>query len=506
VLGDAPALISFGNSNLTATGTSPLFMVRSSLTPGNPSTANLGGPLLSAAGSSFNLTGSSYVLVAENGRITGSGATPLIQSDNSQFTTSSNFLSVTDVSTVNPGTPGPATVNLAGPFIADTGSTFNMGGRFSFVGGASSVTTGQFAGLSGTTVNTGNDFAQITETGSKMTLSGPMLSANGGSLNIGTNPSAGGDVLDVNSGGQLVVNSNEPVIAFNGGSIAVGTADATTNNTPNRVARLQGDTVNGISPVTGLGTFQPVIGNGSSPAPFAGATHPIGTLIQATGGAAIQVNAGAGDTVGGGVGPGNAIQVDRALFEAALPMIKLIGTGTTNTTTASSLTTANGTMDIFQSKVVSNGSVIALDNGLISVNNGPLITLRNGSTMDVTGDLLTLTNHSQINVVNGPLIRVTGNSGNGSSPSVSTLNVSGALVNFGGTGGNTIVVNNDIAPNGTVSGIPVSGNNFSIGPNPIKNSGLGSIIVNGATVGSASSFTGSLIQTQNGGRVNILAP
>jgi hypothetical protein len=155
---------------------------------------------------------------------------------------------------------------------------------------------------------------------------------------------------------------------------------------------------------------------------------------------------------------------------------------------------------------VSLGPVIALDNGLITVNNGPLINLRQGTTMDVAGDLLSLTNGSKINVVNGPLILVTGNSGGGTSPSLSTLNVGGGLVNFGGSGGNTIVVNNSILPNQAnptaTAGIPVSGANISI-TNPIKNSGLGSITINGVAVGSGGTFTGSLIQTQNGGRVTI---
>jgi hypothetical protein len=106
--------------------------------------------------------------------------------------------------------------------------------------------------------------------------------------------------------------------------------------------------------------------------------------------------------------------------------------------------------------------------------------------------------------VNGPLILVTGNAPSGTSPSVSTLNVNGALANFGGTGGNTIVVNNTITPNAALAGgIPVAGNNISI-TNPIKNAGLGSILVNGVAVGSPSpTFTGSLIQTQSGGRVTI---
>jgi hypothetical protein len=398
-------------------------------------------------------------------------------------------------------------VNLAGGLVNDTGSIFDIGSRFQNISGGSTVTssstTDAFTTFSGSTVSTANDFTQVTGSGSKLTLSNSLLSA-GGTLNIGTDPTLSGDVLDINSGGQLVMNSASPVLVFNGGTHTVGTSDTTANNTNNHVVRIQGVTTN-LNPTTGLGIDQPLIGNGTSPAPFTGAVEPVGTLIQGTGGATIQVNAGTSDVVNGTAGasvhPGNAVQVDRALFEAALPIINLASTGSTQT----SLTTAGGTLDVSQSKVVSNGPVIALDNSLIKVNNGPLITLRNGSTLDVAADLVTLTNGSKINVVNGPLILVTGTAPSGTSPSVSTLNVNGALANFGGTGGNTIVVNNAITPNAALAGgIPVAGSNISI-TNPIKNAGLGSILVNGVAVGSPSpTFTGSVIQTQSGGRVTIL--
>ncbi len=117
--------------------------------------------------------------------------------------------------------------------------------------------------------------------------------------------------------------------------------------------------------------------------------------------------------------------------------------------------------------------------------------------MNVTGDLLSLINASKINVVNGPLIKVDGVSGTGVA---SLLDVTGALVNFGGTGGNQIVVNNAIAPTATKSGLLVSetgGGAVFIGPIPVKNPGLGSITVNGG---------GSLIQATNSGVVNITAP
>jgi len=151
-----------------------------------------------------------------------------------------------------------------------------------------------------------------------------------------------------------------------------------------------------------------------------------------------------------------------------------------------------------QSKAMSLGPVIALDKGLITVTSGALIRLGSGSNWDVTGDLLNLTNGSKITVVNGPLIRVDGGAPTGTSPANSILNVSGALVNFGGTGGNQIVVNNSITPTATLSGIPVKtsgGGSVTIGPNPVKNPTLGTI-----------SVTGSLIESKNNGQVNISAP
>jgi hypothetical protein len=77
------------------------------------------------------------------------------------------------------------------------------------------------------------------------------------------------------------------------------------------------------------------------------------------------------------------------------------------------------------------------------------------------------------------------------------LDVSGALVHFGGTGGNKIIVNNGTAPTATLSGLPVSatsGGTITIGPHPVKNPSLGTI-----------QATGSLIQASNGGTVNITA-
>jgi hypothetical protein len=197
-----------------------------------------------------------------------------------------------------------------------------------------------------------------------------------------------------------------------------------------------------------------------------------GALLEATHGAAIDLT-------------GNALRLDTALLEATAPVIRLIGSAALDT----SLTTGGSTMDLFRSSVTSTGPVVALDKGIINVHSGPLINLADGSSLVVTGDLLSLLNGSKINVFNGPLVRVTGTG--------SRLNVGGALVFFGGTGGNQIVVNNSIPPTAAPGGIPVSataGGSIAIGPNPVTNPELGNIAV---------SPGGSVMQAANGGTVTV---
>jgi hypothetical protein len=377
-----------------------------------------------------------------------------------------------------------------------------------------STSTDPLIQFTGSTVNTADDIALITGVGSKSTSAGSLLST-GSTLNIGTNSALSADLVDINNGGQLVMNSADPVVQFAGGNHGVGTVDATANNTPNRLFNVVGTNTD---PTTGLGTDQPIKGNGVNPAPFIDsftvqqANNPVGSLLTATNGANIEVKKGAGDTIDGGIFAGNALRLDRALLEASAPIINLISGAAFPVTM---LTTAGDALDISGSKLVSLGPLVSLDKGLINVTNGALITLRNGSTVNVTGDLLSLINGSKINVVNGPLIRVDGVAVSGTNPAVSALNVSGALASFGGTGGNQIVVNNSILPNQAnpiaTAGIPVSGAGITIGAvaggtTPIRNPNLGTVTVNGVNVGSGGAFTGSLIQTQNGGTAKICSP
>jgi hypothetical protein len=179
-------------------------------------------------------------------------------------------------------------------------------------------------------------------------------------------------------------------------------------------------------------------------------------------------------------------------MEASAPIIKLINS-TLNTSSTGDATT--GAIHLFRSSVSSNGPVIGLDNSTLEVKSGPALSLTGGTNATVTGDLASLTNGSKVKVLNGPLIYVDGVNAQGTA---STLTITGALVSFGGTGGNQVIITYSISPTDLLSGVLVSqtgGASISIGPNPIKNPALGTF-----------SVTGSVIQATNGGKVVITAP
>jgi hypothetical protein len=89
----------------------------------------------------------------------------------------------------------------------------------------------------------------------------------------------------------------------------------------------------------------------------------------------------------------------------------------------------------------------------------------------VTGDLFSLTNGSTLSVFNGPLVSLSGGS---------ILNVNGALIGFGGTGGNLVSVANSFCPCTAIGGVPVSLTGGALASNvsitgAIKNGGLGTV-------------------------------
>jgi FecR protein len=325
--------------------------------------------------------------------------------------------------------------------------------------------TAPFIDFNHISLNIGGHF--YNQSGGVVTLGGPLLNAVDNSMTIGSDPSTPGDLVNVRGGGQLVVNRDAPLIQLSGGTLTVGTRDTTAKDSPNHLIYIGGANAD---PTSGVGSDRPIRGSG--------ANQSVGMLLNATHGSTIEVLKGSGDTSGG-----NAVKLDMALLDATLPVINLVGSPTAYT----SLTTDSSTIELIKSQIVSLGPVIAMDKGLINVNNGPLFNITSGSQLVTAGDLLRLTNGSRINVFNGPLISVSGTG--------SLLAVNGALVNFAGTGGNKIVVNNSLIPTAILSGLPVSatnGGNISIGPNPVSNPNGGKI-----------SVSGSLIQATNNGQVNI---
>jgi FecR protein len=423
-LPDPDPQFQLANTTVVQTGSASLLEVN-----GNP--VNVNGSLLDARGS--DLSTASSLLRVQDTTLTqaGAGNLPLLQFDGSTL--------------------------QAADFLAEISG--HMALTTSLLRATSSVLT---AGADAILLGPGNTL-RSTSTQPLVQLIDTSLSAftllfnEGGTVNL-----AGGSVLEaVNStlsfdfavvqsdfGGELLSTSAAPVIALNGGMLT----------SRGHLVMLSGD-----NPGTGV-ERTPV-----------SASQIGGPLLEATNGATMNIT-------------GNALRLDTALLDATAPVIRLIGSPTTDT----SLTTGGSTMDLFRSSVTSNGPVVALDKGIINVRSGPLINLADGSRLIVAGDLLSLLNGSKINVFNGPLVRVSG--------ADSLLNVGGALVFFGGTGGNQIVVNNSIPPTAIPGGIPVSattGGSVTIGPNPVTNPGLGTITV---------SPGGSVIQATGGGTARVGTP
>lgn len=197
-------------------------------------------------------------------------------------------------------------------------------------------------------------------------------------------------------------------------------------------------------------------------------------IVRATGGSTV--------TVGG---TGSLIRLDDALLTASAPVVALVNSTLTVHPTA---VPAPGLIHLERSRMEARGG-FALDNSLLSIRDVPLLSLGPGSRMTVDGDFLRLDSGSLVTVLHAPLIAVNGGS----------LEITGALAAFGGSGGSRLVVSNALAPTATVSGVPVrtdAGSTVSIGPTPFP--GLG-------THGTVS-ITGSALQATGGAQITITAP
>jgi hypothetical protein len=448
-----------------------------------PARVTLAGPLLVANNSTISALFDALVVARSS--FTTSSADPVIHLSNSNLTLGGTnafgnvptFARVVGlVSSATAGTPGSATsmsLTGAGPLLVATNSSIRTaldtigvfnGATFSsaatvplvqIVGG--SLETGTYDIFSGYVLvasaiggPTGSGFALAS-------LAGPLLSSTG-TLNL-----AGG-LVGVFSGGQVTsTGSVNPFVFVDGGTHAISggpSAGIAMFGLSGRPTATALDAQSGLL----LGTDRPLQG----PLQLDG-TRPMLTPLLETSGA----------TVTGG----KVLRIDNALLEATAPLLNLTAKGVTQ-----SMLTATGTnaMDLTFAARVSTlgGSVIRLDNSVLNVANGSLVNV-NASKLTVGGDLVNLVNGATLTLFNGPLITVAGNG---------FANITGGLINFGGTGGNTVNVTNSLCPCTLFGGIPVALQNGALAQNvqissPIKNPTLGTLnlspnaalaVVNGA--------------------------
>jgi len=364
-------------------------------------------------------------------------------------------------------------LSLSGPLMHVTDSNLNLSASVLTVFGGSQISstaTSPLFKLTNTPVTplsggSLNHLLFLEGFGSTVDVSNTLFKAQNSPLTFNN------DLVRIVNGGQISTMSNNALVYLDGGTHTVGTS----------LFNLSGVNFDGTS---GLGTDQPVKGFGGAgfvTPSGAQAFNPNGLLFKATNGANINV-------------AGSAVRLDTALYEATLPVIELIGS--TQSVNPDTILTSNNTFaEIIRSRLILERPFVSLDRGLINVTNGPLLHLSNGSQMTIADSLLKLLNGSRINVVNGPLIEVAGTG--------SLLEVAGALVEFGGTGGNQIIVRNNLcSPScNMVKGVNVltatGGQVNIIGNNPVINPGLGTIDV---------TTTDALIKAVNNGVVNIAAP
>jgi hypothetical protein len=263
-----------------------------------------------------------------------------------------------------------------------------------------------------------------------MALKGPLLSAsNGSSVN------ATSALVFVGNGGQIVVDgSTDPLVSLSGGTHNLAFNLSAIFDLRGRATATALETVDGVD--LDLGTDQAIRHGGA---------------FFETAAATVNTN--------------ETFRLDTVLIQASAPLLNLKA--------GSNVTSVFDAIDLAQkAKLTSIGSVVKLDSSTLTVNFGALVSVRNGSLLRVTGDFLTLTNGSTLHLQNGGLLNVVN----------SVVNITGALINFGGSGGNAVNVSNPIC-SGTctsVGGINVhlAGGavvgNVSIS-NPIKNGTLGAL-------------------------------
>src|SRR5712692_10124238 len=270
------------------------------------------------------------------------------------------------------------------------------------------------------------DSAMVIAAGSRASLGGPLLRADGTDLTVAFS------LLSVLPGGQFTSSTTEPLVSLTGGTHALGTY---------------------------VGIFD-LAGSGTAIDPQTGLAVATDTPLT-TGGGLLAAD-------GATITTQQVLRVDAALLEASAPLLAL--------TRGSQLTSASDALALGgQSRLTSRGStLVALEASRLVVSRGALVNVAGGSGLLVAGHLVTLSNGSTLSLLNGPLLSVSGGS---------YASIGGALVAFGGSGGNLLSVSNSLCGGSCalIGGIPVAllngatAANVSIADGAIRNPNLGGI-------------------------------
>jgi hypothetical protein len=267
------------------------------------------------------------------------------------------------------------------------------------------------------------DSAMVVCCGGRVTLAGPLLAALDSDLTVPFS------LLSVYQGGSLSTSTSEPLVRLDNGRHTIGSVG------------LPIFDIWGVSSATDaqtgltLGTDRPL--------------QHAGPLLE---------------TSNATVSAHQAVRIDTALLEATAPLLNLRN--------GSKLSTAADAVQLsYQARVASLGSLVKLDRSAMVVASGAALNVGGGSVLRVTGDVFSLANGSTLSVMRGPLVSLSGGS---------ILSVNGALIGFGGVGGNTVSVANSLCPCTSIGGLPVSLTGGAVAANvsitgAIKNGNLGAL-------------------------------
>jgi hypothetical protein len=291
-------------------------------------------------------------------------------------------------------------------------------------GGAGAKSGKALFTLTSANKNFSPNFYSVANT-ANVSLSQPLLETTASTLTVNSN------LIDVK--GTLAANDAVNPFVF---------LDPTTLNTGSLVGLSGGGTFSAAATVvkdvggtiTATGSLLDITGNGSTATLAGSLLDGDGTTVTAQ--SLAKVNAG--------------------LLAASAPLLSLTG--------RSAFTSAVDAVDLASvNNATKFASLARLDGSTFTVKTGAALNLTAGSVVSVSGDLFVLANGSTLAILNGPLISLSGNS---------SLNITGALINFVGTG-NTLTVSNNLC-HGTcaiIQGVPVfivGGGSITL-TNPIRN-------------------------------------